>query len=96
MDIKNNRKLSELWQARIMLDGNAKSLRKVKEELAELIVAISHLEDGRGSFYEVFDEVADVTLQIDKLVVLAKDKKYRLFCNKQIQKKYDYLESITL
>lgn len=33
---------------------------KVKEECAELIVAISHFQDGKCTLEELIDEVADV------------------------------------
>lgn len=92
MDIENFTEIHELWKERVRLDGKDKALRKAKEELSELLVAISHYEDGKENEYRILDEMVDVSLQCEKLIVMF-DKND--FTAKQRQKKYDYLESIT-
>lgn len=43
---------------------------KILEELAELQVALTHYELGKTGKEEVLDEVADVSIQLDKIVVM--------------------------
>lgn len=40
--------------------GRSHQLNKAKEELAELIVAISRVEDGRDTRDQIIEELADV------------------------------------
>jgi len=94
MDINNTDDVVNLWTKLIKKYGVRPALAKAKEELAELIVAISHLECGKGSKFDVMDEVVDVQMQLEKITVMLKEDKYTKFYMSQRRKKYNYLGSI--
>lgn len=48
-------------------DGEDKYLLKVCEELAELQQALLHYKDGKCSVTKVYDELADMDIQIPKI-----------------------------
>jgi len=95
MDVNSVEEIKLLWEKRNKLDGIHKALRKVKEELAELTVAISHLEDGKSCRFKVMDEIVDVQLQLERLMVIFNETKYQEFYVKQRKKKYEWIDSIT-
>jgi len=54
--------------------GDANQLNMIKEELAELIVAISHYERGRIGADEVLEEVADNGIVINQLLLMLENE----------------------
>jgi NTP pyrophosphatase (non-canonical NTP hydrolase) len=50
--------------------GVKNQIEMAKEELAELIVALSHKERGRIPLEYVIEEIADVTIMLEQLKVI--------------------------
>lgn len=53
--------------------GKEHQLKLVKEELAELIVAISHWERGRADIGKVVTEMVDVTIMLGQVAIIIAD-----------------------
>ncbi len=81
--IENGILLSEL----LHIDGRQKFISKIIEELAELQVAVLHMEQKKVSTDSVYGEISDVMIQLEKLVILLKVDG-NLDAEKEIQKKY--------
>jgi hypothetical protein len=63
--------MKDLCIAAVHLYGERAQLRKVKEELCELVVAVSHWEEKReGATDEVLEEIADVEIMLEQLKVI--------------------------
>jgi NTP pyrophosphatase (non-canonical NTP hydrolase) len=54
-------------------DGRNKYISKIVEELSELSVAILHYEQGRNVAIDVMAEVADVGIQLEKIIALLRE-----------------------
>lgn len=66
----------ELLQDLLSTDGDDKYLRKAVEELTELQLALLHFGDGKANRYNIAIEIADVKIQLEKLIYyfnIAKD-----------------------
>jgi len=64
----------EILKAAIEKWGVPHQLNKLKEELAELIVAVSHWEQRRIAIGDVVVELVDVTIMLGQLgAILSKD-----------------------
>ena len=58
--------------------GNSVQLSMVKEELAELIVAVSHWERERIKKDELASEIADVLIMINQLKLMVSVSDYQI------------------
>jgi NTP pyrophosphatase (non-canonical NTP hydrolase) len=50
--------------------GAPAQVNMTKEECAELIVALSHFERGRGSKAEIAEEIADVAIMLEQMTLM--------------------------
>ena len=50
--------------------GQEHQVRKLAEEMAELMVAISHHIDGRGGVVDIAEEIADVRVVLTQMELL--------------------------
>ena len=62
----SNTMLSDL----LSMDGSEKYVRKALEELTELQLALLHHADGKANSYNIAIEIADVKIQLEKLIYL--------------------------
>jgi len=62
--------MKKIYLDAISTFGVEAQLNQVKEEAAELIVAVSHYQRERIGLVEIADEIADVTIMLEQLVLL--------------------------
>ena len=67
MKIGSKQVFQDLYQQ----DGVEKYTAKIVEELAELQVAVHHYNDNKIHIKELADEIADVHIQLNKLIQLS-------------------------
>ena len=77
-------------------DGHHKFMRKVIEELNELSCALSHYQDKKVTRLELYEEIADVHLQLKKLETyfqsILGDESYYQVVSNLIDKKFEDIE----
>jgi NTP pyrophosphatase (non-canonical NTP hydrolase) len=83
---------SQLFADLLHKEGEAKYLRKVVEELTELQLAVLHYQDGKAGKAQIEEEIADIALQIHKLVYFFNIDVEEL--DKKLEKKVSLLEDI--
>lgn len=64
------------YEQAILKWGESSQIKQCKEELAELIVALSHWERGRALKEDVIEEMVDVEIMLEQMKVIFENENY--------------------